>query len=26
LAYPALLDRLLQLALERHEDERRYRH
>jgi len=26
LAYPALLDRLLQLALERHEEERRYRH
>jgi D-alanine-D-alanine ligase len=26
LAYPALLDRLVQLALERHEDERRYRH
>jgi D-alanine-D-alanine ligase len=26
LAYPALLDRLLELALERHADERRYRH
>jgi D-alanine-D-alanine ligase len=26
LAYPALLDRLLELALERHAEERRYRH